>query len=1114
MARYINRSRAAVICFGGWGLQTMLHLWPRVRFIQEERRILGIERELPDLNKQTAFACVMPHPLPKSGEDRPLTVVQPANIYPKPYYVEEVLHGFRPSRDASNAELTSSEIWADWLYAEAIKKKYINELPINMPYENVSLESAKRRWRRDMFSAGIAWAEPIAKSLLRHVIDPTRLDNIQTLDPHVQTNIYVVASLAEPLTSALIWPIISELAATLGTRNVARVIAFFSTGSFALDHTASVEEVCSHAALHEIESLTGIRSTGQEELRKQVRGSKGGWGGRVGLPLFDRIYILDKEKANASLASNAHELAVLTGNAIEAFLTADGATHIEMRLGPDIDMQAAQKRYSLLGAANDYVPLADYIDAAIRHEQKRIVQTLVVPRDDTIKVEASLKDLNAEPSKAVKELRSGTTRIFENETEFTIEARRWRRRLVNVWKRKSQPENNDEELSEWLPNLRVKRSYFLSDEIKQLKQTAYPWRWHSTFKERLTKYTQDMEANLKIKRFAQVWGIPYHYSTLEDREELEPSERQEIVDAELKSYTERTWASRWRNEKRIIPYAMFEALHISVNDICKVTDNRADGLLRANERLKIWRDECEKIIEKLGRDAADPEDAEWNQRYGKRFKDFEQRFVSFAGNYPHRSAIWTRSILTGVFITFLLFNWLLFELRLDLTYWQMSLIGIGCLCITALTAGFVEGLGRWRIWRLQQERIALAQERLSRHAEHYVRSNLHRVYRRLGDILGDLQEVVNGTIESLRKWSQSEEKIHILPLGIERSHLRVAHLNDVIWDRVKDHVQHEPSPEEKLSAESLFFRAWSADGKAERLWYEAGQSSDNRLAQRIRLALELPFNQRELGEHIIETKTQRQLPISIPSEARLQSREDIEKELRQSHWCAFKHGDRCSACSTPDTCPLTDKAMDQEGEDASTGALYKIFSEYLERATDYLHPSGAIFPGGSKETIQKIIDEFAIEKLIAGDEGILSKDNILERRRDFVEESAARAKPAGNHELTDPFEDSLVDIEFSVTPEGEKSPLEAIFRDRKIPLLPSRDPTSITTIRTVNWLALSDLLFIDHSRIEFIRLDNKDREKLILLKEVSEETMCEFYKLPTGSDQAKYVRYQPILNHA
>ena len=61
------RTRAAGACFGGWGLQTMLHLWPRIRLIQEEREVLGIDRARPTLHRLTGFAAILPETGPASG---------------------------------------------------------------------------------------------------------------------------------------------------------------------------------------------------------------------------------------------------------------------------------------------------------------------------------------------------------------------------------------------------------------------------------------------------------------------------------------------------------------------------------------------------------------------------------------------------------------------------------------------------------------------------------------------------------------------------------------------------------------------------------------------------------------------------------------------------------------------------------------------------------------------------------------------------------------------------------------------------------------------------------------------------------------------------------------
>ena len=154
------------------------------------------------------------------------------------------------------------------------------------------------------------------------MIDPTRLDSMQSRDPLVQTTIYVIAPLSEPLASALVWPVVSELVGALRRRHVSRVIAFFSTASFAPDDGRAIEEATAHMARRELEALTG--SAGQDDrpdLLSRLIADCGGavWEERVGKRLFDVVHLIDREKSNQALAESALDLSVLVGNAVEAF---------------------------------------------------------------------------------------------------------------------------------------------------------------------------------------------------------------------------------------------------------------------------------------------------------------------------------------------------------------------------------------------------------------------------------------------------------------------------------------------------------------------------------------------------------------------------------------------------------------------------------------------------------------------------------------------------------------------------------------------------------------------------------------------------------------------------
>ena len=128
------RTRAAVLCFGGWGLQTMLHLWPRLRLIQEERQILGIDHELPNLDRLTAFAAILPKTAPASGTlpVSPFHVLQPnPERYPAPFYLERQLASIEAEAvEASLSGLTHAERVGARLLKRVRDDGYVRPLPV------------------------------------------------------------------------------------------------------------------------------------------------------------------------------------------------------------------------------------------------------------------------------------------------------------------------------------------------------------------------------------------------------------------------------------------------------------------------------------------------------------------------------------------------------------------------------------------------------------------------------------------------------------------------------------------------------------------------------------------------------------------------------------------------------------------------------------------------------------------------------------------------------------------------------------------------------------------------------------------------------------------------
>jgi hypothetical protein len=253
----------------------MLHLWPRLRLVQEERQVLGIDGELPNLDRLTAFAAILPEMAPASGATHvpPFHVLQPnPERYPAPFYLERQLASIEAeAAEASGMGLTHAEQVGAQLLKRVRDDGYVRPLPVAFRQPAHEESGGQSASRADTFRAGIRAAGPIVRALLSQVVDPTRRDSVQAHDPFVQTAIYVIAPLTEPRASALMWPVVSELARMLRRGHVSKVIAFLSTASFAPDGERAIEEATAHMSLRELEALTGsVSHSGRPDLLSRL----------------------------------------------------------------------------------------------------------------------------------------------------------------------------------------------------------------------------------------------------------------------------------------------------------------------------------------------------------------------------------------------------------------------------------------------------------------------------------------------------------------------------------------------------------------------------------------------------------------------------------------------------------------------------------------------------------------------------------------------------------------------------------------------------------------------------------------------------------------------------
>jgi len=1123
----LTRTRAAVLCFGGWGLQTMLHLWPRLRFIQEARYETGIDRSLVELDQVTAFAAILPEPVVPTDLQSfvPLQILRP-HSYPDPFYVERALQGLRLTL-APDAQRTYAERLAQALAERALGRddgqflqRVTNPVLDALQRQVIAdlapaLQPGTRVSRRAMFQVGVSAAELVARTVIRSVIDPTRLDSVQPEDPQVQTTLYVVASLSEPLASALIWPIISELAASIGSRGAVNVTAILATGSFADDDTRVVEEAAAYSALVELEALAacGQHPQMQATLRTLVgNAGKPGWADRVGQPLFRRIYLVDREKSNQALAGSDFELAVLASNTVEAFLVADGAHYLEQQVG--LDSPGDGLPYSLLGAASDYVPFAQYVRSAVLEERKRVIREQVLA-EQALPAPAqplrSLAALRATPDDAVGRLATVRgARIFAPDPAPLV------RRL---WRRVRRRSAMSTALS--TQELRVAQSYLLPpSEARRLCSEPTLWRWRVFAEQRFRTAAQEIAAELEQRRFAAAWGIGREPLAGEGTDLID---QRRLSEAVLRSFQERGWQARAQAQRTLAPEALAHVLTSSV----QVIASTPNGLRRASAQVASLAAECSDLQDTLRDPDAFGLGTDWDQRFQQHITNWRQRFIRAEFRAPHAAAFWTRIAFLAALITFPVMAWLIYEQ--PATQWQPIALAAAASVGFALLIGLLLALPqRWRRARLRWERLRLAQEMLSRNAREQVRVRLLELYSELGDALRALRGALQRTLTTLEDWAQPNDPPGIPPRDqfgspLPAIYLRVAHTSGELWGAFKRLVAaaRVQQPDGPTTAEGRLRQLWAGLSPQEPGRLDSGERSD----QRLRLALELPLNERDLHEAMEHEAHRRSLAEQLPPQPapsrRRQSAppppaEDpaayarllqaVEDDRRGNSWCPFAaaapntHPDYCTACrrALREPCPYSAEGTRLRAKNPwHPWSLTALVRDMMYEATSHLD-SERRFSIGAPGSFAQLLSTHGVEREAL--RGADHDEGTAGVRRAFFESLYARAKPSGLFELNDPVQRQALEIAFAVTAHADISVFRDMLAQRKIRLLSSYDPMTITVVRTVNLLHHMDLQLIDRCGREFARLATLDRQQIALTEDV-----------PLYAALHSQVQYEPIL---
>ena len=840
----------------------MLHLAPRLQAAQEQRVATGVDG--PDLTRITRFAALLPgDQLDQQGQLALSLFTLRDNRLP-PFYLERLLHDLDRSAASVSGEspLAASQRRASlllaaagdrllplqWQAAPGMSGRSSSSPRRGLPWpfrrSNKAADSGKTSagaegvpgvspasstsldppTRRHAFRAALQAGDSIAHLFASNIIDPIRADTHVPGDPFVQTTLYVIAPLYEPLTSALIWPTIAHQLNYLGQRHIAQVVGIFAAGSYATDSSRVIEDGSCYAAMAELEALTGLRpanlnrfissiwkdDAGAQDTKSSFnvsdalsRHSAGAsyslpeeWLGR---PLFDRIYLVDREKSNQGLAGNSYELSVLVGNALQSFIAADGSAYIDEQVGIDL-RNASERPYSLLGAAADYAPLDYILQTAQEHEGKRLLRELILPEGaegapgappraaaDSLEPLAPLQELGATSQQALIQL---------------IE---------------QMPELFDELNPQSIRQLAVHPGYVLPTATARKLRGLDPVRWQAAFDKHLQGVLAQFEQSIDAAALDAAWGLA---ALREDGLPRAPSDNRFLPTVS--------------RQMRARLFALLSA--------------QPSGLAQTRRQLRQWLFELEQERYALAHSENEgvPPTAANHTEHRSALSDWRARYLRTLGDQPSLFGSLTRALalLSGIVLLTLLYlfgSGLMDNMAVLINGETNPVVLMGLLndAFAEAVVDFIDSeanaatfiglmIGAFlgattsfrtrarRVRRLRRERVNLACAELTARLQDGVRRGLGRVHDHLQQMLQQMDRVLEETCEILQEWSVSDAMPPLPPEGMISSHLYRPHLNPTLWERCRAFIRGSQDAEGRRG-EARLQEIWSSGGAREQL---------------------------------------------------------------------------------------------------------------------------------------------------------------------------------------------------------------------------------------------------------------------------------------------------------
>lgn len=403
----LNQTRSTIVGIGGFGLHALLHLAPRLRFANEQRH--KRDPSLPDLRQLVTYVALMPDRktgriglwLPRESNLQDLepmelrTFWQAASDFlqelervgqPTPHEREsddrcclrEAYERHR-SRQDSRRKGQRRQFLTEMVNDALIERfgrhfRIIDERGREGARSGSGFPVTRRRIIETFALHHPDFADELVEQLRR-----AHFDRDQPIEDVTQLSVYYVASMADDVAGALVWPLSHVLRRHLRGYPTDQV-GLLSTGAYSPPPYRSVEEAAVFANLFDLNYLAGREwsSDGRVDPGAIADSAyEGLWpndGHQPAMtsPTLDRCYLFDSTKASGAGAADEHEAVVAIGNTLELFLVGNGEQAIQADLAAGISLDW-RSSYSAVGAANKYLP----VDALQRWLQHRFQARLL-----------------------------------------------------------------------------------------------------------------------------------------------------------------------------------------------------------------------------------------------------------------------------------------------------------------------------------------------------------------------------------------------------------------------------------------------------------------------------------------------------------------------------------------------------------------------------------------------------------------------------------------------------------------------------------------------------------------------------------------------------------------